>query len=299
MTAAFQLKGSIVALVTPFLEDNTIDYVAFEKLIELQIAAQTAGIVICGTTGESPSISDEEFEKMLTLAVSKFGSRISIIAGSGLNDTQKTIQRSLIAQKAGVAATLIVNPYYNKPTEQGLYKHFEAIAQAIDLPIILYNVPGRTASNLLPKTAFRLANNFSNIVGIKEASGDLNQINELIINRPDGFLIYSGDDALTLPIMACGGDGVISVVANVIPKPFAEMLRACLENDWKKAQILHQKMYRFMQLSMMESNPIPIKTTLVEQGMIKEVFRLPMCKMSDEELRRELRNVSTHINQSF
>jgi 4-hydroxy-tetrahydrodipicolinate synthase len=284
----FQLKGSIVAIITPFQENGAIDYEAFENLIEDHISAGTNGIVFCGTTGESPAFTDEEFEAIFSFAVEKSKGKVSVIAGTGTNDTRHCVARSVLAQNCGVDALLISSPYYNKPTEEGHYLHFEAIAKAVDIPIILYNVPGRTAVNMSSRLTLRLANDFDNIVAVKEASGNLDQVNEILIHRPKGFLVYSGDDALTLPIMVCGADGVVSVIANVVPKEFATMVHACLDKDWDKARGLHQKLYRLMQLSMIETNPIPIKTALVELGKVKEVFRLPMCPMSSAANRKLL-----------
>jgi 4-hydroxy-tetrahydrodipicolinate synthase len=282
MENTFQLKGSMVAIVTPFLENGDIDYDAFGQLMEDQITAGTDGIVVCGPTGESPSFTDEEFEAIFSFAAKKSNGRIPIIAGSGTNDTRECVSRSILAQHCGADALLISSPYYNKPTEEGLYQHFAAIAKAVDIPIVLYNVPGRTAVNMSSGLTLRLANDFENIVATKEASGDLNLINEILINRPEGFLVYSGDDALTLPMMVCGADGVISVIANIVPKEFKAMVRACLDKDWDTAKDLHQKLYRLMQLSMIETNPIPTKTALAEMGKIKEVYRLPMCPMSSD-----------------
>lgn len=296
MQNIFQLKGSIVAIVTPFLENGSIDFDAFENLIHDHIKAGTDGIVFCGTTGESPAFTDEEFEAIFSFAVEKAQGKIPVIAGTGTNDTHHCVTRSVLAQKCGVDALLISSPYYNKPTEEGLYRHFEAIARAVDLPIILYNVPGRTAVNMTSRLTLRLANDFENIVAVKEASGNLDQVNEILIHRPKGFLVYSGDDALTLPMMACGAEGVVSVIANVVPAEFREMVHACLDNDWAKAQKIHQKLYRLMQLSMVETNPIPIKTALFEMGKILEIFRLPMCPMSSEAnrelLKKELKNLN-------
>ncbi len=288
MENTFQLKGSMVAIVTPFLENGDIDYDAFGQLMEDQITAGTDGIVVCGTTGESPSFTDEEFEAIFSFAAKKSNGRIPIIAGSGTNDTRECVSRSILAQNCGADALLVSSPYYNKPTEEGLYQHFAAIANAVNIPIVLYNVPGRTAVNMSSQLTLRLANDFENIVATKEASGDLNLINEILINRPEGFLVYSGDDALTLPMMVCGADGVISVIANIVPKDFKTMIQACLDKDWEKAKDLHQKLYRLMQLSMIETNPIPTKTALAEMGKINEVYRLPMCPMSSDANRKAL-----------
>ena len=289
MQNTFNLKGSLVAIVTPFKENREIDFDAFEVLIEDQIKAGTDGIVFCGTTGESPSFTDEEFEAIFSFAVQKSNGRIAVIAGTGTNDTHHCLTRSVDAEKCGVDALLISSPYYNKPTEEGHYQHFAAIAKAVHIPVILYNVPGRTAVNMSTSLTLRLANDFDNIVAIKEASGNMEQINEILINRPEGFLVYSGDDALTLPMMVCGADGVISVIANFVPAEFREMVHACLEGQWEKARELHQRLYRLMQLSMIETNPIPAKTALVEMGKVKEVYRLPMCPMSSTDNRAALK----------
>ncbi len=289
MQNKFQLKGSLVAIITPFKENGEIDFEAFEVLIADQIKAGTDGIVFCGTTGESPSFTDEEFEAIFSFAVDKCKGRLAVIAGTGTNDTHHCVTRSVSAEKCGVDALLVSSPYYNKPTEEGHYLHFAAIAKAVNIPVILYNVPGRTAVNMSSRLTLRLANDFDNIVAIKEASGNLDQVNEILINKPEGFLVYSGDDALTLPMMACGADGVISVIANAVPGEFREMVHACLDGQWDKARELHQRLYRLMQLSMIETNPIPIKTALVEMGKVKEVYRLPMCPMSSADNREALK----------
>lgn len=282
MENTFQLRGALVAIVTPFKEDKSIDYPAFEQLIQQQINAGTDGIVVCGTTGESPSFTYDEFKEIFSFAVKVANGRIPIIAGSGTNDTQHCIRRSILAKDCGVDALLISTPYYNKPTQEGLYQHFAAIAEAVDIPIILYNVPGRTAVTMSSEVTLRLANDFKNIVATKEASGDMDLINEILINRPEGFLVYSGDDALTLPMMICGADGVISVISNIVPKEFKIMIDACLNGDWKVARDWHQKLYRLMQLSMVETNPIPTKTALAEMGKIQDIYRLPMCPMTSD-----------------
>ncbi|KAA3639626.1 MAG: 4-hydroxy-tetrahydrodipicolinate synthase [Bacteroidetes bacterium] len=288
MQNTFQLKGSLVAMITPFKENGAIDFDAFEVLIEDQIKAGTDGIVFCGTTGESPSFTDEEFEAIFSFAAKKCGDRITVIAGTGTNDTHHCVTRSIAAEKCGVDALLVSSPYYNKPTEEGHYQHFAAIANAVDIPIILYNVPGRTAVNMSTRLTLRLANDFENIVAVKEASGNMDQINEILIQRPEGFLVYSGDDALTLPMMICGADGVISVIANAVPAEFRKMVHSCLDGQWETARKSHQNLYRLMQLSMIETNPIPIKTALVEMGKVKEVYRLPMCPMSSADNRAAL-----------
>ena len=275
------IKGSIVAIVTPMHEDGSLDLAAFRALIDFHIAQGTDAVVVVGTTGESPTVDVEEHESLIQVAVEHAAGRIPVIAGTGANSTKEAIELASFSKRAGANASLTVVPYYNKPTQEGLYLHFKAIAEAVDKPLILYNVPGRTGANLEPATLGRLAQ-VKNIAGVKEASGNLSQIADVFNAVPDDFLVFSGDDAVTLPVIALGGAGVISVASNEIPKEMAEMTRAALANDWATARQLHRKYLALMQANFIESNPIPVKAVLAMMGRIEENYRLPLVPMKKE-----------------
>lgn len=275
------LSGAFVAIVTPFTKDNEVDYRALENLVEWQIESGISGIVPCGTTGESVSLSEAEYEKVISTVVEKVNGRVQVIGGAGGNNTDKTIKLAKMVSKTGVDAILSVCPYYNKPTQEGLYQHFKAIADASDLPVVLYNVPGRTSVNMLPQTTLRLAEH-SNIIAVKEASANLVQIMEIIKNKPSGFNVLSGDDQLALHLIASGGDGVISVVANQVPGDYSAMIKAAIDGDFKQALKLQYKLLDLMNVNFIETSPIPVKTSLALAGKIEEVFRLPLTKISDD-----------------
>ena len=288
------LKGSIVAIVTPFKENGEIDIEAFDQLIEFHIKNNTNGIVVCGTTGETPTLSEEEDIFMIKRTVEKVAGRIPVIAGTGSNCTQDCIKYTKSAKDAGVDAALIVAPYYNKPTDTGMYNHFSTVAKAVDIPIILYNVPGRTGSNIKPNVVLKLANDHKNIVGIKEAQGNLSVVAELIAKRPGDFKIYSGDDFTSMSTNLIGADGCISVIANVIPKDFSQLMKYSLDGELSEAQKLFYKYRKIMELMFLESNPIPVKTALAMMGKVNEVFRGPLCEMIPEnrqELEKELKKI--------
>lgn len=282
MTKIQNLRGSIVAIVTPFKENGEIDLEAFDALVEWHIAQGTDGLVVCGTTGETPTLSEEEDAMMMERAVKKINGRIPVIAGSGSNSTQDCIKYSRTAEKAGVDALLVVAPYYNKPTRKGLYQHFSAVANAVNIPVVLYNVPGRTGSNIPYDLAIQLAKDHKNIVAIKEAGGNIEVFVNLIANRPEGFKVYSGDDFLSTAANLLGADGCISVVANVIPKEFHELMNVSLAGDVVASRALFYKYRKLMDQMFVESNPIPVKTALAAMGKVKEVFRLPLCSMEDK-----------------
>ena len=273
-------QGSMVAIVTPF-KNGKIDEKKLRELVEFQIAQGTSAIVPCGTTGESATLTHEEHNQVVKIVVDCVAGRVPIIAGTGSNSTQEAISLTQYAKKAGASAALLITPYYNKPTQQGLYEHYKAIADAVDLPLILYNVPGRTAVNLLPKTVARLAE-IHNIRAIKEACGSLSQISEIVSLCGSKITVLSGDDALTLPIMAVGGKGVISVAANIVPSKMAEMAKACLDGEWERARDLHIQLFPLFQAMFFETNPIPVKTSLAMMGRVDEEFRAPLCAMSPE-----------------
>jgi len=294
MTKIQNLRGSIVAITTPFKENGEIDLAAFDALVEWHIAQGTDGLVVCGTTGETPTLSEEEDAMMMERAVKVVNGRIPVIAGSGSNSTQDCIKYSQTAEKAGVDALLVVAPYYNKPTRKGLYQHFSSVAKAVNIPIILYNVPGRTGCAIAYDLAIQLANDHKNIIAIKEAAGNFEVFVNLIANRPEGFKIYSGDDFLSTAANLLGADGCISVVANVIPKEFHELMKASLAGNVEVSRQIFYKYKRLMDLMFVESNPIPVKTALAAMGKIKETFRLPLCTMEDkskEALLVELKKV--------
>lgn len=278
----FTLQGSIAALVTPFRADGEIDYKAFDRLLDFHLENGTNSVVVCGTTGESPTLSEKEDALMFEHAVRRIDGRIPVIAGSGSNSTQSCITYTQNAKKAGVDAALIVGPYYNKPTSKGMYQHFAEVAQKVDLPIILYNVPGRTGSAIKPDVAVKLACDFENIVGIKEASGNINATAELIATRPDGFKVYSGDDNLSMLCNLLGADGCISVVCNLIPKEFSRMMQLSIAGDAEGARDIFYRYRRLMDLLFIESSPIPVKAALAAMGMIDEVYRSPLCQMEEQ-----------------
>jgi len=284
-------KGSMVAIVTPF-KNGKIDEKAFEHLIEWHIKEGTHGIVPCGTTGEASTLDYEEHYKVIEIAVKVVNKRIPVIVGTGSNSTEEAIMITKKAEQLGADAALIVTPYYNKPTQEGLYRHFKAIASSTGLPIILYNVPGRTSVNLLPSTVARLAE-IPQIMGIKEATGDMKQVSEIIRLCGDKITVLSGDDFTNLTLLALGGKGAISVTANICPGDMAELFNAWERGDIAKARQLHYKLEPINKVMFIETNPIPVKTALSMIGKIKEEFRLPLCEMSQsnkEKLAEVLRN---------
>jgi 4-hydroxy-tetrahydrodipicolinate synthase len=287
MSTRFQ--GSIVALVTPFRR-GLVDEAKLRELVEFHIAQGTDGIVPCGTTGESPTLSHEEHRRVVEVVVEQVRGRVAVIAGAGSNSTQEAVALTRHAKTVGADAALVVNPYYNKPTQEGLYRHFRAIAEAVDLPIFVYNIASRTAVNVETETLARLARDCRNIVGVKEASGSLDQMTQVVLACGPDFVVLSGDDTLTLPLMAVGGRGVISVIANLVPKDVADMTHAALEGDWKRARELHLKLFPLARAAFIETNPIPIKEAMAMLGMIEPEFRLPMCRISDAN-RERLRGV--------
>lgn len=271
--------GSMVAIVTPFL-DGLVDEEKLRKLVCFQIENGTSAIVPCGTTGESATLTHEEHNRVVSIVIESAQKKVPVIAGTGSNSTEEAIQLTKKAKEAGADAALLITPYYNKPTQEGLYLHYKAIAEAVDIPQILYNVPGRTSVNLLPPTVERLAH-LENIVGIKEASGSLSQVTEILERCEDRISVFSGDDALTLPIMAVGGKGVISVAANIIPDRMATLVKFCAQEDWPQARDLNLRLSSLFQALFVETNPIPVKTALYLMKMINHEFRLPLCPLSE------------------
>ena len=281
-------QGSIVAIVTPF-KDNKLDENALTDLIEWHIAEGTHAIVPCGTTGESATLEYEEHYRVIELTVQVVNGRVPVIAGTGANSTSETIMMTGKAKEIGADGALLVVPYYNKPTQEGLYRHYKAVAEAVDIPQVLYNVPGRTALNMLPSTVARLAD-LKNIVAIKEASGDLAQVSEVIRLCGDRINVLSGDDFTTFPAMALGVKGTISVSANVAPKDLSNMCQSMLDGNIEEAKKLHFKLEPLNKGMFIETNPISVKTALSLMGKIKEEMRLPLCPMAAEN-KEKLKNI--------
>ncbi len=271
------LQGSMTAIITPF-RSGRIDEKALRGLLEFQIKNGTNAIVPCGTTGESATLSYEEHDRLIGLVIDIVNGRVPVIAGTGSNSTAETIMFTRHAAKAGADAALLISPYYNKPTQEGLYLHYRAVAEAVDIPLILYNVPGRTSINMLPETVARLSE-FKNIIGIKEASGSLKQVSDIIEMSRKGFVVLSGDDFVTLPMLAIGARGAISVTSNIMPRAMSRMCSASLNGDMKSAVMMHYKLQPMHRAMFLETNPIPVKTALSMMGMIREEFRLPLVRM--------------------
>ena len=277
-------KGSIVAIITPF-KKGKVDEETYRELIEFQIENNTSAIVPCGTTGESATLSIEEHSRVIDIAVEAVNKRVPVIAGTGGNSTGEAIELTRHAKKAGADATLQVTPYYNKPSQEGLFRHYTAIADAVSLPQVLYNVPGRTGVNMLPETVARLAKR-PEIVAIKEASANLGQMAEIVRLAGENLTLISGDDNLTLPILSIGGKGVISVVANIVPRDNADLVSAWEEGNIDKAKALYFKLLPLCQAMFYETNPIPVKTSLALMGKIQDELRLPMSPMAPANLKR-------------
>jgi len=275
------ISGSIVALVTPMDEQGVIDWPALERLVDYHLEAGTHGIVAVGTTGESPTLPIEEHVELVRQVVVRVAGRIPVIAGTGANSTTEAIEQTQLAANVGVDACLLVTPYYNKPTQEGLYRHFQAIADQVDIPQILYNVPGRTSCDMLPDTVERLKHH-ENIIGIKEATGDLDRGREVIDRCSDQLAVYSGDDATALQLMLMGGRGNISVTANVAPKKMSEMCAAALAGELETAQEINQQLEQLHKDLFLESNPIPVKWAVKEMGLIQSGLRLPLTPLSEK-----------------
>lgn len=287
-------RGTGTALVTPFKANGFLDEKALRKLVDFQIKGGVEALLPTGTTGESVTLTDDEQARVVEVVADQADGRVRIFAGAGSNSTQKAISIAKRALKAGAEGILSVGPYYNKPTQEGYFRHYAAIAGSVDASIIVYNVPGRTASNIEAETTLRLAEEIPNIVGIKEASGNFGQIMEILRHRPKHFGVWSGDDAVTLPLAALGADGVVSVVSNEIPKMFSEMVRLCLHGKFVDASKLHNRMLDLMNFNFTESNPIPVKAALGMMGIIEEQYRLPLVPLSEKHrprLRRILKEL--------
>ncbi len=278
-------RGTYTAVITPFTDDNQIDWVALSNIIEMQIAGGIEGILFVGTTGESPTLSYSEHYEILHRSVKMVNGRCQVIHGTGSNNTEETIKSSKIANEAGADAQLIINPYYNKPTQEGLYKHFTTVADQTDVPIIVYNIESRTGVNLETDTLLRIAEH-KNIVGVKEASGNIGQMLDVIRFAPDDFSVLVGDDALALPFIASGGDGVVSVVSNCLPKTFSDIVRRLLKGDITGTQKDFYNILDIIHSIFIESNPIPMKEIMSLLGYCKPHIRLPLCRASEASMKK-------------
>jgi 4-hydroxy-tetrahydrodipicolinate synthase len=287
MSQTFQ--GSFVAMVTPF-RNGKVDEAKLKELVEFHITNGTDGLIPCGTTGESPTLSHDEHHRVVELVIEAARGRIRVVAGTGSYSTSDAIEMTRHAERAGAGGALVVNPYYNKPTQEGLYRHFRAVAESVAIPILVYNIQGRTAINVETDTMARLARDVKNIVGVKEASGSLDQMSQVIAACGPDFSVLSGDDNITLPLLAIGGSGVVSVIANIVPRETAELVHAALDGDWKRARDLHYRLFPLARAAFLETNPIPIKEAMALAGMLEPEFRLPMCRMSDAN-REKLRAI--------
>lgn len=289
------MRVCATALVTPFTSDGSIDEPALTRLIEYQISNGVNVLVPCGTTGESATMTEEEDQRVISHTIKLAKDRARVIAGGGSNSTAVAIENSKTVKQLGADAVLQVAPFYNKPTQEGLYAHFRAIAEAVpDLPIVIYNVPGRTSSDIAAETTLRLARDCENIVAVKEASGNLSQMMEILRERPEGFHVLSGDDAITLPLIALGGDGLISVASNEAPQLMSRMVNLALEGDWTRARELHYRLLPLMEVNFIESSPGPVKAALAMMGMIEENYRLPLVPIQ-EKSKTKVREVITEL----
>ncbi len=293
-----EFRGSIVAMITPFTEDGKIDRDGVERLINFHIENGTDAILLAGTTGESATLTHDEHKELIKMGVEIANGRIPIVAGTGSNSTAEALDLTRAAREAGADAALLITPYYNKPTQKGMYLHFKKIAEEVDIPIILYNVPSRTGINLLPDTVARLSE-IPNIVAVKEASGNLGQMVQIVSKVKEGFKLMSGDDQLLLPILSIGGTGVISVVANIIPKDMAQMIKEWEAGNVGKAREMYYKMYPLAQAMFYETNPIPVKTAAGLLGLPTGPLRLPLAPMDDanlEKMKKAMRDYGLEVS---
>jgi 4-hydroxy-tetrahydrodipicolinate synthase len=281
MSEQVPFRGTATAIITPFKKDGSIDEPALRRFVDFQIKGGVEGIVPLGTTGEYSTQNQKEQQRVIEIVLEQANGRVKIFAGAGSNNTAEVIEKVRFIKQAGADAALVVGPYYNKPTQNGYYQHFKAVADAVDIPIIVYNVPGRTSGNIEAGTILRMAEEIPNVVMVKEASGNLAQVMEIARNKPKNFSLLSGDDALAYSIIALGGDGCISVVSNEVPKEYSDLMRLCLKGEWNKALQLQYRLLPLMNINFVESSPIPVKTALAMMGMIEEAFRLPMVPISD------------------
>ena len=280
-----QLRGCGTALVTPFKKDGALDEAALRLLVEWQVASGIDFLVPCGTTGETPTLTESEWLRVIDITIEVVNGRVPIVAGATSNNTEEAIARAKKVAARRIDVILTASPYYNKPTQEGQFQHFQAIARAVNKPLMLYNVPGRTGANIEPATLVRLAK-INNIIAVKEASGSMVQIAEVLNLVPESFLVFSGDDAITLPVISLGGVGIVSVASNVVPGELSKMTRAALNNDWTTARKLHRKYLPLVQALFIESNPMPVKAVLAMMGRIEESYRLPMVSVKNQTKER-------------
>jgi 4-hydroxy-tetrahydrodipicolinate synthase len=282
MRSLSEIRGCGTALVTPFRADGNLDEKALLGLVDFQLREGIDFLVPCGSTGESAVLSQEEHDRVVELVVQRVRGKVPVMAGAGGNHTQKVVERAARMEALGADAVISVTPYYNRPNQEGLYQHFKAVAEAVRIPVVVYNVPVRTGANLLPETLKRLST-IKNIIGVKEASGNMAQITEIAMTCPTSFNLISGDDANTLPIIALGGTGLISVVSNEVPKEATRFTRLCLDGKWKEAAALQRRLYRLMQLNFIDTSPVPVKAALAKMGLIEEHVRLPLVPLSNAD----------------
>lgn len=291
---ANKISGTGTALITPFKKNGAVDEHALRELVDWQIKNKVEFLVPCGSTGESATMTRGERRRVIEIVLEQANRRVPIVAGTGTNSTVDSIHMTKDAKQVGADTVLLVGPYYNKPTQEGYYQHFRKIAEECGVKVVLYNVPGRTGSNILPETTLRLAEEVKNVIAIKEASNNMEQIMQIISHRPKNFALLSGEDSFTLPIIASGGDGVISVVSNEVPREYGDMVRLALAGNMKKAQAMHYKLFGLMKANFFESNPIPVKAALSMMGKIEENYRMPLVRMSKanrDKLRKILREL--------
>ncbi len=274
-------RGTATALVTPFKKDGAVDETTMRDLVDFQISGKVEALVPVGSTGEGATLSESEQAQVIEIVVEQTNGRVPVIGGASNNSTTRAVALAKQVKSCGADAILSVAPYYNKPTQEGIYQHFSAIADAVELPIVVYNVPGRTASNINAETVLRLAAEIPYIAGVKEASANFSQIMEILRNRPEGFGVWSGDDNLTLPLVALGADGIVSVVSNEAPKMFSDMVRFALKGRMDKARELHFKLLPLMDINFIESNPIPAKAAMAMMGLLEESYRLPLVPLAE------------------
>ena len=288
-------KGSITALITPF-KNGKVDEARLKANVEFQIKNKTSGLLPCGTTGESPTLSHEEHKRVISVVVKAARGRVPVMGGTGSNCTEEAVELTKFAKKIGCDAALMTAPYYNKPTQKGLYLHYKKVADTVDIPIMLYNIPGRTGITIEASTMARLHNDCRNIIGVKEATGSLDMASQVIAACGRDFCMMSGDDNLTLPIMSVGGTGVISVISNLVPRQVADMTAAYARGDHKKAMAIHYELFPIMKGAFIETNPIPIKTAMMMAGMDTGEMRLPMCALEESNMKKLRDIVSRYVS---
>ena len=281
MAAQKKFQGTATAIVTPFKKDGSIDEAALRRFVDFQITGGVEALVPVGTTGENPTLNADEQKRVIEVVIEQANKRVKIFAGAGSNNTAEVIEKVRFVKKAGADAALVVGPYYNRPTQNGYFQHFSAVANAVDIPLIIYNVPGRTGGNIEAATMLRMAEEIPNVMMVKEASGNMTQIMEIARNMPKHFSLLSGDDSLAYSIIALGGDGCISVVSNEVPKEYSQLLRLCLKGNWTEALQLQYRLLPLMNVNFIESSPTPVKAALAMMGMMEETLRLPLVPLTE------------------